>query len=133
MDTTNLANPETVERSVVEAHMVFIGLVGILDPPREESRGAVEVCQGAGITVHMLTGDHPSTARAIARQVAILSPEMDAKANEPEQTVVMTATQFDQMSEQAIDAMPRLPLVIARCSPTTKVKMIKALHRRNRR
>jgi Na+-exporting ATPase len=45
----------------------------------------------------------------------------------------MTATQFDQMSDEAVDAMPSLPLVIARCSPTTKVKMIKALHRRNKR
>merc|ERR1719262_1938465 len=98
------------ERSTIECDLVFRGLVGLYDPPRPETAGAVTECHASGIAVHMLTGDHPSTARAM----------------------VMTAGQFDKLSEDEIDALPLLPLVIARCSPTTKVNMIEALHRRGK-
>jgi magnesium-transporting ATPase (P-type) len=134
VDESALPPVDQIDRAFTDREMTFIGLVGILDPPREETRGAVETCIGAGIQVHMLTGDHPSTARAIAREVAILSPEMDAKARaDPSLRIIMTAPDFDALSDAEIDAMPHLPLVIARCSPITKVKMIQALHRRNKR
>ncbi|KAI8137168.1 potassium/sodium efflux P-type ATPase [Fennellomyces sp. T-0311] len=123
--------PETFKREEIEKDMNFLGLVGIYDPPRAESKGAVEQCHRAGITVHMLTGDHAATATAIAREVAIL-PERYGLDGKPEQELVMTATKFDKLSEEEIDALPSLPLVIARCSPDTKVKMIEALHRRKR-
>ncbi|KAF9094618.1 Na+ ATPase [Mortierella sp. AD031] len=114
-------------REEVEINMVFLGLVGIYDPPRAESRPAVLSCYQAGVRVHMLTGDHPSTAAAIAKEVAIIPEELDA-ANSP---LVMTAGQFDSMSDEQIDALAELPRVVARCSPNTKVKMIAALHRRD--
>jgi Na+-exporting ATPase len=121
-----VTNPSTLTREEVECEMVFLGLVGVYDPPREQSKGAVEKCHQAGITVHMLTGDHIATATAIAREVSII-PE---KGNVDD--LVMSAQAFDKLSEDAIDALPELPLVIARCSPDTKVKMIEALHRRNK-
>ncbi|OAQ29248.1 calcium-transporting ATPase 3 [Linnemannia elongata AG-77] len=114
-------------REEVETNMVFLGLVGIYDPPREESRPAVLSCYQAGVRVHMLTGDHPSTAAAIAKEVAIIPEDLDS-ANSP---LVMTAGQFDAMTDEEIDNLAELPRVVARCSPDTKVKMIAALHRRN--
>ncbi|OAL51130.1 sodium transport ATPase 5 [Pyrenochaeta sp. DS3sAY3a] len=113
------------ERAAVESNLNYIGLVAIYDPPRLETKGAVRECKIAGITVHMLTGDHPGTARAIALDVDIIDKTTPSSA-------VMIAREFDQMTEEQIDAMDKLPLVIARCSPKTKVKMVQALHRRGR-
>ncbi|KAL5326828.1 hypothetical protein ACEPPN_004517 [Leptodophora sp. 'Broadleaf-Isolate-01'] len=120
------------ERSTIECDLVFRGLVGLYDPPRPETAGAVTECHASGIAVHMLTGDHPSTARAIALQVGILPSNMAAVSADKAAAMVMTAGQFDKLSEAEIDALPLLPLVIARCSPTTKVNMIEALHRRGK-
>ncbi|KAG1245992.1 hypothetical protein G6F68_014826 [Rhizopus microsporus] len=60
---------ETFSREWIEQDMIFLGLVGIYDPPRKESKDAVDECYKAGITVHMLTGDHIATATAIAREL----------------------------------------------------------------
>ncbi|ORZ22855.1 P-type II D ATPase [Lobosporangium transversale] len=114
-------------REEVESNMVFLGLVGIYDPPRAESRPAVLKCYEAGIRVHMLTGDHPSTAAAIAKEVAIIPEDLDVKKSQ----LIMTAYQFDSMSDEEVDRLVELPRVVARCAPDTKVKMIAALHRRN--
>jgi len=59
-------------RELFERNLIFRGLIGIYDPPRPESLLSVRMCQRAGIVVHMLTGDHPQTARAIAADVGIL-------------------------------------------------------------
>lgn len=114
-----------LSRAAAEQDFVFIGLLGIYDPPRAETRAAVEACKRAGIIVHMLTGDHPATAHAIAKEVAIVDGSEGASA-------VMTATQFDGLTDGEIDALEDLPLVVARCSPATKVRMIAAGKRRGR-
>lgn len=140
--------PDTFIRETIERDMIFLGLVGVYDPPRAESKAAVEECHQAGITVHMLTGDHIATATAIAREVSIVpatygledDQELYNKAKaaskvhigDGKQDLVMTAQRFDKMTVEEIDALPDLPLVIARCSPDTKVKMIEALHRRKK-
>ncbi|KAF9137430.1 Na+ ATPase [Mortierella sp. GBA39] len=116
-----------LKREEVETNMVFLGLVGIYDPPRAESRPAVLQCYEAGIRVHMLTGDHPSTAAAIAKEVAIIPVDVPVLNN----PLIMTAAQFDAMEDDEVDRLAELPRVVARCSPNTKVKMIAALHRRN--
>lgn len=118
----------SVPREHVECHLTFLGLIGIYDPPRLESASSVAACHGAGIAVHMLTGDHPQTARAIAAEVGIVP--LQEKAMSP--NLVMAASILDAMSDDEIDALPELPLVVARCSPATKVRMIDALHRRKR-
>merc|ERR1712093_625560 len=118
------------DRTEVEQDLTFLGLIGLYDPPRPESEGAVKECHQAGVAVHMLTGDHPGTARAIAAQVGILPPNMQAIPSDVADAMIMTASQFDKLSDEDIDALPVLPLVIARCSPNTKVRMIEALHRR---
>jgi potassium/sodium efflux P-type ATPase len=139
---------DTFVRETIERDMIFLGLVGIYDPPRQESKDAVNECHQAGITVHMLTGDHIATATAIAREVNIVpatygledDEEVYQKAKatakphlgDGKENLVMSAQHFDKLTEEEIDALPDLPLVIARCSPDTKVKMIEALHRRKK-
>lgn len=117
------------DRAFVEQGLTFAGLVGIYNPPRIESASAIKSCQIAGITVHMLTGDHLQTASTIAREIGILSPTVpghDAK------TAIMTATTFDKLSDDELDEMEPLPLVLARCTPSTKLRMLHALHRRGK-
>ncbi|KAJ9656457.1 P-type ATPase [Neophaeococcomyces mojaviensis] len=119
------------DRAEVEKDLTFRGLIGLFDPPRPESRGAVKRCHRAGIGVHMLTGDHPGTALAIAKQIGIVPSKLSSMSKEMESAMVTTAAQFDKLTDQEIDELPVLPLVIARCAPQTKVRMIEALHRRN--
>ncbi|KAL2844729.1 hypothetical protein BJY01DRAFT_185514 [Aspergillus pseudoustus] len=113
-------------RKMAESNLRFAGLVGLYDPPRLETAAAVRKCQMAGITVHMLTGDHIRTATAIASEVGILDPVLNAKSSR----LVMAAKEFDRLTDDEVDAIEQLPLVIARCSPTTKVRMVEAMHRR---
>ena len=117
-------------RDEVETNINLLGLVGLYDPPRAESASAVAECHIAGINVHMLTGDHPATARAIAIQVGIIPKDIKQYAPDVVSSMVMTAQSFDRMTDEEIDNLPVLPLVIARCAPQTKVRMIEALHRR---
>src|SRR5690606_6964333 len=77
-----------------------------------------------------LTGDHPETARAIALEVGILPSRMSEIAQDVARTMVMAASDLDKLTDEEIDQLPLLPLVIARCAPQTKVRMIEALHRR---
>lgn len=125
------ADDQTIvtDRTVAESELHFVGLIGLYDPPRAETAEAVRTCQRAGITVHMLTGDHIRTATAIAEEVGIVGrgPNTTGSAATGE---VMLASDFDKLSDDDLDRLEKLPLVVARCSPTTKVRMVQALHRR---
>ena len=120
------------DRSAVETGLTFLGLIGIYDPPRVETAGSVKKCHRAGINVHMLTGDHPGTAKAIAQEVGILPHNLYHYSQDVVKAMCMTASEFDALTDQEIDDLPVLPLVIARCAPQTKVRMIDALHRRKK-
>ena len=137
------------DRDDVERDLVFLGLVGLRDPPKPESGPAVQECDQAGITVRMLTGDHRETAVAIAEEIGILKAEYlkvesvgmlgDVEAPAPDadgepldwKHLVMTGPEMDAMAPEQLDALPDLPLVVARCTPETKVRMVEALHRRS--
>ncbi|VUC37649.1 unnamed protein product [Clonostachys rosea] len=119
-----------LQRNDYEQDLTFRGLVGIYDPPRPESRPSVFKCHQADIKVHMLTGDHPETARSIAIEVGILPSHPDLLRADIAENLVMTAHQFDALTDEEVDNLPELPLVVARCAPSTKVRMIDALHRR---
>lgn len=121
-----------LKREDYERCLTFRGLVGIYDPPRPESRPSVFKCHQAGISVHMLTGDHPETARAIAVEVGILPARMELVRADVAKGLVVTAHDFDKLSDDELDRLPELPLVVARCAPSTKVRMIDALHRRGK-
>jgi P-type Na+/K+ transporter len=111
------------DREEIENGMTFLGLMGLSDPPREESLASIQSCQRAGIVVHMLTGDHITTATAIAREVGIITESTDS---------VVMAQQLANMTESDFDSLAFLPLVVARCSPQTKVQMVNAIRRRGR-
>lgn len=117
-------------RSEVESGLTLLGLTGIYDPPRRETKPSIAECSQAGIRVHMLTGDHPETAKAIAKEVGIIPRNLGILPDHVAQSIVQKATDFDRMTDVDIDAMEELPLVIARCAPDTKTRMIDALRRR---
>ncbi|KAL4865262.1 hypothetical protein BDV12DRAFT_174880 [Aspergillus spectabilis] len=131
-EQSRLPEGSDLNRDEIEKNLCFLGLIGLYDPPRPETAGSITACYRAGITVHMVTGDHPGTAKAIAQQVGILPADMSTVGADIADAMVMTAAQFDRLSDDEIDALPTLPLVIARCAPQTKVRMINALHRRGR-
>jgi magnesium-transporting ATPase (P-type) len=130
--SVEIAEHGDIERGEVEKDLALLGLAGLYDPPRLETKGAVQACTNAGITVSMLTGDHPSTAAAIAKEVGIIPKNMNTLAPDVAAAIVKTATEFDKMTDEEIDRLPTLPLVVARCAPETKVRMIEALHRRRK-
>ncbi|KPI88812.1 putative Calcium motive p-type ATPase [Leptomonas seymouri] len=114
-------------REQVEQDLVFLGIVGIYDPPRPESRPSVIACQHAGIRVRMLTGDHTSTAGSIASMLNIISHrDLDDPVK------LQAGPDFDKVDPDTIDSWADLPVVVGRCSPESKVRMIEALHRRKR-
>ncbi|GJC87762.1 calcium-transporting ATPase 3 [Colletotrichum liriopes] len=127
----NSQEKENALRTEVEQGLTLLGLAGIYDPPRRETKPSIAECSSAGIKVHMLTGDHPETAKAIAKEVGIIPKNLGVLPDALAKSIVQKATDFDKMTDAEIDAMPELPLVIARCAPDTKTRMIDALRRRN--
>ncbi|CCW62060.1 unnamed protein product [Phytomonas sp. EM1] len=114
-------------RSDIEHDLVFLGVVGMYDPPRPESLPSIIACQHAGIRVRMLTGDHILSAGTIASMLNII-PNGDV--DDP--IKLQAGPDFDKLDDATIDAWEDLPYVIGRCSPESKVKMIESLHRRKR-
>ncbi|MEI6564857.1 MAG: cation-translocating P-type ATPase [bacterium] len=102
-----------------EHDMVFLGMIGMIDPPRPEVRDAVQICKRAGIRPVMITGDHPSTAMEIARQLGIAS---DA--------AVLTGVELDKLTAEELSARADDVTVYARVSPEHKLKIIQALQQR---
>lgn len=120
---------EVASREWTESNLEFLGLVGLYDPPRLETAGAIAACKQAGISIHMLTGDHIDTATAISKEIGLLTDLSFTTTNK--NTLVMQGGQFDAISDPEIDSLDALPVVLARCSPATKVRMVDALHRRS--
>ncbi len=113
--------PEVISPETLECDLVFAGLVGMIDPPRPEVREAVKVCREAGITPVMITGDHVTTASAIAKDLGILSG--GAKA--------ITGKELDSMSDDELDKEVENIAVYARVSPENKIRIVKAWQRKN--
>jgi Ca2+-transporting ATPase len=102
----------------IERDLVFLGLVGMIDPPREEGRDAVARAREAGIRTIMITGDHPKTAASIARELGILTNER-----------VFTGTELEALTDAGFDQTVRRASVYARVNPEHKLKLVKALQR----
>jgi len=106
----------------LEKNMIFIGLIGLVDPPRPEAHHAVQECHAAGITTVMVTGDHPATARAIARRLEILDFDI-AKDSEK----IITGVQLAALTEAELQARIADLRVFARVNPEQKIRIVQAL------
>ncbi|MCX5336733.1 cation-transporting P-type ATPase [Streptomyces sp. NBC_00140] len=106
-----------------ESGLTFLGLVGMLDPPRPEVADAVAACRRAGIRIVMVTGDHPLTGEAVARRVGIV------RGPDP---VVVTGARLDTMDEESLDALLAQPseLLLCRVSPEHKMRVVTAFQRK---
>lgn len=106
----------SLEFSDVSSEMIFLGLFGLIDPPREEAVRAVKNCQNAGIRVKMITGDHALTASAIGHQIGLLS-DRDA----------VTGQELEAMDDDQLQVVARKADIFARVSPEHKLRLVKAL------
>ena len=108
--------PTDEEMKNIEQNLTFVGMVGMIDPPREEVKAAVEKCKTAGIKTVMITGDHKITAVAIAKALGILENDDEA----------LTGAELEEMSDEDLTKNIRKYSVYARVSPEHKVRIVKA-------
>jgi len=109
--------PDEVEPGLVECELVFLGLVALIDPPRDEVPDAIDDCRTAGITPVMITGDHPGTAMAIAKRLGITQDEK----------TLLTGEQLQHLSDDDFTRDVETIRVYARVSPEQKLRIVKAL------
>ena len=112
--------PKELIPEEIEKDLTFMGLVGMIDPPRPEAKVAVETCKKAGIKPVMITGDHVITASAIARELGILN----------DGDLAITGTELDAMSDEELDKQVEKISVYARVSPENKIRIVKAWQRK---
>lgn len=108
--------PSKEEMKDIENDLTFIGMVGMIDPPRVEVKAAVDKCKTAGIKTVMITGDHKATAVAIAKNLGILEKDNEA----------VLGADVDKMSQEELENKVRDISVYARVSPENKVRIVKA-------
>ncbi len=111
-DVPEDATPEKIERD-----FIFVGLMGMIDPPRQQAKPAIEKARRAGIRTLMITGDFPDTAEEIAEEIALLQPGHG----------VLTGSQLDTMDDNALEEKVATTDVFARVSPEHKVRIVSAL------
>ncbi len=114
------ALPEEITPETLECDLTFMGLVGMIDPPRPEAKVAVETCKKAGIKPIMITGDHVVTASAIARELGIMQEGDSA----------ITGTELDAMTDDELFENIEHIAVYARVSPENKIRIVKAWQRK---
>jgi len=105
-----------LEHADIQGSLVFLGLVGLIDPPREEAIKAISECHDAGIGVKMITGDHATTAVAIAKQLGLHNSER-----------VLTGADLDKLDDAELESQVRNTGIFARTSPEHKLRLVMAL------
>lgn len=103
----------------VESGLVFVGLIGLIDPPRPEAVDAIRACATAGMSVKMITGDHAATAIAIARELGLNRPDS-----------VLTGRDLDAIGDEELGEAASATTVFARTSPEHKLRLVQALQKR---
>ncbi|KAF1299541.1 magnesium-transporting ATPase [Enterococcus sp. JM4C] len=111
--------PTDIRSEVLEKNLRLLGLVGMIDPPRPESKGAIARAKRAGIKTVMITGDHVVTASAIAKELGILSNKSEA----------LTGSQLHQMTDEELDSRVKSLSVYARVTPEDKIRIVKSWQR----
>ena len=114
--------PDSKKYSIewVEKNLIFVGLVGMIDPPRDEVKQAVEKCQEAGIMVMIITGDHAITTKAVAQQIGLFK----------EGDIVLTGEDVEKMSDVELEKKIEKVRIIARALPIQKSRVVDALQKR---
>jgi len=103
----------------IEKNFTFVGIMGMIDPPREEVKDAIYICKNAGIKVVMVTGDHKLTAAAVAKELNLLG-END------EEGKVLTSTELDRLNDEQLAEIVENVVIYARVSPEHKMRIVKA-------
>lgn len=116
------ANHQHLEHHHVKEGLTFLGLQGMIDPPRPEAIMAVAKCRRAGIRVKMITGDHAITARAIAGQIGLADPGTEIKA--------LTGRELEQVADADLPRVADETNVFARVAPEQKLRLVRALQAR---
>jgi Ca2+-transporting ATPase len=114
--------PASEDEESLEREMIFVGMTGMIDPPRDEVRQAIATCRTAGIRPVMITGDHPLTAASIARELRIADPSAEDNG-----TRVIKGPELAQMSASDLEAAVQEVSVYARVSPEHKLRIVEAL------
>jgi magnesium-transporting ATPase (P-type) len=114
-------NRKELEKDDLESNKIFLGLIGIIDPPRDEVIEAIKECKEAGVEVKMITGDHAITAKAIGKEIGIGDGEK-----------AMTGKELEEMSNSDLRKVVKEYDVYARTSPEHKLRLVKALQENNK-
>jgi Ca2+-transporting ATPase len=112
--------PSNYNIQSIEHQLTWVGLIGMIDPPREEVKAAVAECKQAGIKTVMITGDHKNTAAAVARELGFFT----------EKSLALTGEELDRMSQEQLEEEVEQVAVYARVSPEHKLRIVKAWRKR---
>ncbi|TQS75618.1 calcium-translocating P-type ATPase, SERCA-type [Ornithinibacillus gellani] len=115
-----LSGPEQIQDALLERELTFMGLYGMIDPPRKEVKQAIQECKEAGIKTVMITGDHVKTARAIADQLNML----------PAEGLVLEGQQLNEMTKDELSDVIEDVYVFARVTPAHKLKIVEAYQKK---
>ncbi|EGW2152420.1 cation-translocating P-type ATPase [Enterococcus faecium] len=111
--------PQDISSEALEKDLRLIGLIGMIDPPRPESKGAIKRAKKAGIKTVMITGDHVVTASAIAKELGILNDPSEA----------LSGSELHQLSDEELDELVKALSVYARVTPEDKIRIVKSWQR----
>ncbi|MBU1057629.1 MAG: cation-transporting P-type ATPase [Proteobacteria bacterium] len=117
------AHTMKIDHEDVSKGLTFLGLQGMIDPPRAEAVAAVEICQVAGIRIKMITGDHPVTAASIAGQIGIFTGSINKKGK----GAVLTGAMLEKLSDDELITAAEETSVFARATPEQKIRLVRAL------
>jgi cation-transporting ATPase F len=120
------AETTRISHEDIQEGLTFLGLQGMIDPPRPEALEAISVCQTSGILVKMITGDHAGTAAAISRQLGLCSENCSIHTRE-----VLTGRDLSQLGDEASVGIAEKTAVFARVSPEQKLRLVQALQKRD--
>ncbi|QOP43000.1 cation-transporting P-type ATPase [Sulfurimonas sediminis] len=115
----------TLEHENISQNLEFLGLQGMMDPPREEAIVSIKACKTAGINVKMITGDHALTATAIARQMGLIDAEQNKKS------AVITGSELTYLTDEEMLTSSKNASVFARVTPEQKLRIVEALQKNN--